>query len=62
MGQAEMAEDRFGLPKRARHDEATALTGLQSATTRSHAAETRDERFEFGLGCALDGIATRLPS
>lgn len=26
------------------------------------AAETRDERFEFGLSCVLDGIATRLPS
>jgi AcrR family transcriptional regulator len=26
------------------------------------AAETRDERFEFGLGCVLDGIAARLPS
>ncbi len=25
------------------------------------AAETRDERFEFGLGCVLDGIAARLP-
>jgi AcrR family transcriptional regulator len=24
------------------------------------AAETRDERFEFGLDCLLDGIATRL--
>jgi AcrR family transcriptional regulator len=24
------------------------------------AAETRDERFEFGLGCLLDGIAARL--
>jgi hypothetical protein len=23
-------------------------------------AETRDERFEFGLDCLLDGIATRL--
>jgi AcrR family transcriptional regulator len=25
------------------------------------AAETRDERFEFGLDCLLDGIAARLP-
>jgi AcrR family transcriptional regulator len=25
------------------------------------AAETRDERFEFGLECVLDGIAARLP-
>ena len=25
------------------------------------AAQTRDERFEFGLGCLLDGIAARLP-
>ena len=25
-------------------------------------AETRDERFEFGLQCVLDGIATRLPT
>ena len=24
-------------------------------------AETRDERFEFGLECVLDGIAARLP-
>jgi AcrR family transcriptional regulator len=24
------------------------------------AAETRDERFEFGLGCVIDGIAARL--
>jgi hypothetical protein len=24
------------------------------------AAETRDERFEFGLECLLDGIAARL--
>jgi hypothetical protein len=23
------------------------------------AAETRDERFEFGLSCVLDGIAAR---
>jgi AcrR family transcriptional regulator len=26
------------------------------------AAETRDERFEFGLDCLLDGIAARLPA
>jgi AcrR family transcriptional regulator len=26
------------------------------------AADTRDERFEFGLGCVLDGIAARLPA
>jgi AcrR family transcriptional regulator len=26
------------------------------------AAETRDERFEFGLGCVLDGMAIRLPA
>jgi AcrR family transcriptional regulator len=26
------------------------------------AADTRDERFEFGLGCLLDGIAARLPA
>jgi AcrR family transcriptional regulator len=26
------------------------------------AAETRYERFEFGLGCVLDGIASQLPS
>ena len=26
------------------------------------AAETREERFEFGLDCLLDGIATRLPA
>jgi AcrR family transcriptional regulator len=26
------------------------------------AAETRDERFEFGLDCVLDGIAARLPA
>lgn len=26
------------------------------------APETRDERFEFGLGCVLDGIAARLPA
>jgi AcrR family transcriptional regulator len=26
------------------------------------AAETRDERFEFGLACVLDGIAARIPS
>jgi hypothetical protein len=26
------------------------------------AAETREERFEFGLDCVLDGIATRLPA
>jgi hypothetical protein len=25
------------------------------------APETRDERFEFGLDCLLDGIAARLP-
>jgi hypothetical protein len=25
------------------------------------AAETRDERFEFGLGCVLDGVAAQLP-
>jgi AcrR family transcriptional regulator len=25
------------------------------------APETRDERFEFGLSCLLDGISTRLP-
>jgi AcrR family transcriptional regulator len=25
------------------------------------APETRDERFEFGLGCLLDGISARLP-
>ena len=25
------------------------------------AAETRDERFEFGLGCLLDGVTARLP-
>jgi AcrR family transcriptional regulator len=26
------------------------------------AADTRDERFEFGLSCVLDGIAARLPA
>jgi AcrR family transcriptional regulator len=26
------------------------------------AAETRDERFEFGLSCVVDGVAARLPS
>ena len=25
------------------------------------APETRDDRFEFGLGCLLDGVAARLP-
>jgi len=25
------------------------------------AAETRDERFEFGLGCVLDGVGSRTP-
>jgi hypothetical protein len=25
------------------------------------AAETRDERFEFGLDCLLDGVTARLP-
>jgi hypothetical protein len=25
------------------------------------AAETRDDRFEFGLACLLDGVAARLP-
>jgi hypothetical protein len=25
------------------------------------APKTRDERFEFGLDCLLDGIAARLP-
>ena len=25
------------------------------------AAETRDERFEYGLECVLDGVAARLP-
>jgi hypothetical protein len=25
------------------------------------APETRDERFEFGLSCLLDGIADRIP-
>jgi hypothetical protein len=24
--------------------------------------ETRDERFEFGLDCLLDGIAARIPA
>jgi Tetracyclin repressor-like, C-terminal domain len=31
-----------------------------SANVDPDAAETRDERFEFGLGCVLDGIAARL--
>jgi AcrR family transcriptional regulator len=34
---------------------------LMDAGVDPDAAETRDERFEFGLDCLLDGIAARLP-
>jgi hypothetical protein len=35
---------------------------LMDAGIDPDAAETRDERFEFGLDCLLDGIAPRLPA
>jgi AcrR family transcriptional regulator len=38
------------------------LLRLIEAGVDPDAAETRDERFEFGLGCLLDGIAARLPA
>jgi AcrR family transcriptional regulator len=38
------------------------MTALIEAGIDPDAPETRDARFEFGLDCLLDGIATRLPS
>jgi AcrR family transcriptional regulator len=35
---------------------------MMEADVDPDAAETRDERFEFGLDCLLDGIAARLPA
>lgn len=35
---------------------------MMAANVDPDAAETRDERFEFGLSCVLDGIAARLPT
>jgi hypothetical protein len=37
------------------------LLGIFNEGIDPDAAETRDERFEFGLACVLDGIANRLP-
>ncbi len=38
------------------------LVRIMDAGIDPDAAETRDDRFEFGLGCVLDGIAARLPA
>jgi len=38
------------------------LVRLLDADVDPDAPETRDERFEFGLDCVLDGIAARLPA
>lgn len=38
------------------------LAAVLDAGIDPDAPETRDERFEFGLDCLLDGIAARLPS
>jgi AcrR family transcriptional regulator len=35
---------------------------MMAANIDPDAADTRDERFEFGLSCLLDGIAARLPA
>ena len=35
---------------------------MMAAKVDPDAADTRDERFEFGLSCVLDGIAARLPA
>lgn len=35
---------------------------MMAANIDPDAADTRDERFEFGLKCLLDGIAARLPA
>jgi hypothetical protein len=82
IGQTGLDPEGLGLSKGSRHEEATAHSGFQSATVRSHvgmpwvrtktlemnisgrnrpaAADTRDERFEFGLRCVLDGVAVQL--
>jgi hypothetical protein len=38
------------------------ITRMMDENIDPDAPETRDERFEFGLGCLLDGIAARLPA
>ena len=42
-------------PYQARARELASAAGLDP-----DAPDTRDDRFEFGLGCLLDGIAARL--
>jgi AcrR family transcriptional regulator len=37
------------------------MRAMVEANVDPDAAETRDERFEFGLNCVLDGIAAQLP-
>jgi AcrR family transcriptional regulator len=53
-----LAEYRDWVRKSGRYPH---LLQLVEAGVDPDAAETRDERFEFGLDCLLDGIAARLP-
>jgi hypothetical protein len=53
------------VPARYEQDEPQLLRRLHAAQHHAQAdtaAETRGERFEFGLDCLLDGIAARLPA
>jgi hypothetical protein len=60
MTEAEIAEEQAGFFRRVggsgRYPH---LRRLVEAGIDPDSPETRDQRFEFGLGCLLDGIAAR---
>jgi hypothetical protein len=73
IGQAAMSEDGLGLPKRFRHADATALTGFQSATVRSHAGmpwvgtnvletNTKGRKKMKPTAAAASGFFTNMPA
>jgi AcrR family transcriptional regulator len=62
LSEADKQELMRELTERIRHAERFPhMVALMTAGIDPDAAETRDERFEFGLDCLLDGIAARLP-
>jgi AcrR family transcriptional regulator len=62
MSEAEVARAYAEFDRRVREsDRYPHLAKIMDADIDPDAPETRDERFEFGLSCLLDGIADRIP-
>ena len=62
MTEAEIAQAHAEFNRRVREsDRYPHLAKMLDAGIDPDAPETRDERFEFGLSCLLDGIADRIP-